>query len=96
MVCFPLDEIDTSVKRELKKTIVVAKRGARKEEEETDEQERIRKAWDSLQRWKRVAVFSNVTSLLLLYTLLYKYKVNIKGWAFIIYNMYVNAAPMTT
>jgi len=44
------DEIDASVKRELKKTIAVAKRGLRKEGEETDEQERIRKAWDSLQR----------------------------------------------
>merc|ERR1719383_1006556 len=43
------DEIDASVKQELKKTIAVAKRG-HTAEEETDEDERIRTAWDSLQR----------------------------------------------
>ena len=43
------DEIDASVRQELTKTIAVAKRG-HAADEETQEDERIRMAWDSLQR----------------------------------------------
>ena len=44
------DEIDLSVKQELKKTIAVAKRAGQSPDEEAEEDQRIKKAWDSLQR----------------------------------------------
>ena len=44
------DEIDLSVKQELKKTIAVAKRAGQAPNEEAEEDQKIKTAWDSLQR----------------------------------------------